>query len=294
MGPVLLAVCVATLSPVRGPTRLGLQRAPVHLTASVERSNPSLLLGPAGFSVPRAAVGLGVNSGLALAGIAKGQRALTPSGLAHAWFLGVLLWATLGSSGWALCVMYLVAGTIVTKVGKAEKESLGIAEGRGGSRGPENVWGSAAAGALCAVGSVLLPQGALTLKVGYVASLATKLSDTFASEIGKAFGKTTYLITSFKQVPRGTEGAVSLEGTLAGVAGSLIIALGGWGLLLCGPLGVVLATISAFVATNCESVIGATLQGKVPWMTNEVVNFINTLIGAVLAMGLRVALFPGM
>jgi uncharacterized membrane protein len=33
----------------------------------------------------------------------------------------------------------------------------------------------------------------------------------------QAYGKTTYLITNLKLVPRGTEGAVSLEGTLAGL-----------------------------------------------------------------------------
>ena len=40
---------------------------------------------------------------------------------------------------------------------------------------------------------------------------------------------------------------------------------------------------AAFVATNLESVIGATLQAKFDWLTNEVVNIINTLIGAVTA-----------
>jgi len=42
--------------------------------------------------------------------------------------------------------------------------------------------------------------------------------------------------------------------------------------------------VSAFVATNVESLIGATLQSKFDWMTNEVVNFINTLIGAIVAV----------
>ncbi|CAN0409503.1 unnamed protein product, partial [Ectocarpus sp. 13 AM-2016] len=39
----------------------------------------------------------------------------------------------------------------------------------------------------------------------------------------QAYGKHTFLITTFKPVPAGTEGAVSLEGTLAGVVGSVII-----------------------------------------------------------------------
>jgi uncharacterized membrane protein len=50
--------------------------------------------------------------------------------------------------------------------------------------------------------------------------------------------------------------------------------------------GIGLCAIAAFVATNIESVIGATLQSRWSWLTNEVVNIINTLIGALLAMGL--------
>jgi uncharacterized membrane protein len=44
-----------------------------------------------------------------------------------------------------------------------------------------------------------------------VASLATKLSDTFASEIGKAYGKTTFLITTLERVEPGTEGLCTTE-----------------------------------------------------------------------------------
>lgn len=68
---------------------------------------------------------------------------------------------------------------------QAKKESLGIAEGRGGARGPENVWGSAATAALCALATLKAPQHAALLRIGFVASLATKLADTFASEVGK-------------------------------------------------------------------------------------------------------------
>lgn len=44
----------------------------------------------------------------------------------------------------------------------------------------------------------------------------------------------------------------------------------------------------SFIATNLESVIGATLQSKYKWLTNEVVNIFNTLIGAIVAMILAV------
>jgi hypothetical protein len=67
-------------------------------------------------------------------------KSLTPEGFAHSFALGTLLWTTLGWRGWSLCVLYLVAGNLVTKVRFAEKEKRGLAEKRGGRRGPENVW----------------------------------------------------------------------------------------------------------------------------------------------------------
>lgn len=123
-------------------------------------------------------------------------------------------------------------------------------------------------------------------RLGYVASLATKLADTFASEIGKAYGKTTFLITTFERVEPGTEGAVSAEGTAAAAVGGFLLSLYGWGMGFMTLPGVAIATVSAFLATNVESLIGATLQDKegLAFMTNEVVNFINTLIGAGLAI----------
>ena len=226
---------------------------------------------------------------------------LTPTGFAHSLALGTMLWTALGYRGWTVCVLYLFLGQLVTKIGFDIKQKMGIAEGRGGRRGPENVWGSALTGTLCAAAAAqaLLLQSSTFLGLsssvwilGYVASLATKLADTFASEIGKAYGKTTFLITTLQSVPRGTEGAISLEGTLASIVGGLLLSV--YAYLVVGLIpsvqGVGVATLAAFLATMVESWIGATLQGKkgLRWMTNEVVNFFNTLIGAIIAMSLGV------
>ena len=122
--------------------------------------------------------------------------------------------------------------------------------------------------------------------LGYIASLATKLADTFASEIGKAYGKTTFLITSFERVEPGTEGAVSLEGTAAAAVGGLMLSLYGWSIGMISTPAIAVSTAAAFIATNIESLLGATLQEKegLEWLSNEAINFINTLIGAALAI----------
>lgn len=151
------------------------------------------------------------------------------------------------------------------------------------------VRGSAATGLACALVTLSPVSNRQLLLLGYVASLATKLADTFASEIGKAYGKTTFLITNLKRVEPGTEGAVSAEGTAAAVLGGFLLSMYGYAVgLIPGLGGVAVSTTAAFVATNAESFLGATLQDKpgLGWITNEVINFLNTLIGAGVAMTL--------
>jgi uncharacterized protein (TIGR00297 family) len=235
-------------------------------------------------------VAVGLNAILLAIAWVVPKKLLTPAGLFHAWALGVLIWGTLGWQGYVVVMFYFLVGSSVTRIGMEQKEAAGIAEKRSGARGPENVWGSALTGALCAIGTLFVaaPYRELLL-LAYVASFATKLSDTCGSEVGKAYGKRTFLITTLQPVARGTEGAVSLEGTLAGIVGSIAIALVGWGVGLIDLTSVVFCAVAAFIGTNLESVIGATLQSKFDWMTNEVVNFFNTLIGAIAAVLLVLA-----
>lgn len=224
------------------------------------------------------------------------KKLLTPAGLLHAWVLGIIIWGTLGWTGYVVILFYFLVGSAVTRLGLAQKEAAGIAEKRSGARGPENVWGSALTGTLCALGAYLSgsPQTASPmaqlLVLGYVASLSTKLADTCASEVGKAYGKRTFLITTLQPVAPGTEGAVSLEGTLAGLVGGAAIATVGWAVGLISPMHILTCVIAAFIATNLESVIGATLQSRYDWLSNEVVNMINTAIGAIAAILLALAL----
>ena len=242
-------------------------------------------------------IALAVNTSLLAIAALLPKKLLTTAGYLHAWFLGVLVWGCLGWPGYTVVMVYFLVGSAVTRIGMAQKEAAGIAEKRAGVRGPENVWGSALTAALCALGVFIGMSGRLSnpwialFGLGYVASFATKLSDTTASEVGKAYGKRTFLITTLRPVPAGTEGAISLEGTLAGILGSALIASIGWVVGLITPYGILLCLVAAFIATNLESVIGATLQDQWPWLTNELVNVINTTIGAITVILLAVT-FP--
>jgi len=52
----------------------------------------------------------------------------------------------------------------------------------------------------------------------------------------------------------------------------------------------VACVLAAFVATNVESVIGAVAQDKFAWLTNEVVNFVMTVVGAAVGIGFALLL----
>ena len=222
----------------------------------------------------------------ALIALAQRLPLLTRAGWIHAGVLGTVLWGTLGWPGWLAVVAYLALGSLVTRLGYRGKLSRGLAEGRGGRRGPENVWGSALVGTVLAMLTPAAPpqaQGLLLL--GFAASFAAKLADTFGSEIGKRWGRHTVLITSLKVVEPGTEGAVSLEGTAASLAGSALMTLVMLGLgLVSGWRSGLLVIAVGLVATLLESLIGATLQRRWLWLSNELVNGLQTLLAAALAM----------
>ncbi|XP_061372935.1 protein VTE6, chloroplastic isoform X1 [Gastrolobium bilobum] len=220
---------------------------------------------------------------------------LSLSGIAAAFLLGTLTWRAFGPSGFLLVATYFIIGTAATKVKMAQKVAQGVAEKRRGRRGPGSVIGSSAAGCVCAFLAIFGVGGeafSQLWRLGFVASFCTKLSDTVSSEIGKAYGKTTYLVTTFKVVPRGTEGAVSVEGTLAGILASIVLAFVG---CLMGEVSsheAIICVLASQFANLGESIIGAALQEKegFKWLNNDAVNIINISLGSIIAVLMQQAL----
>ena len=209
---------------------------------------------------------------------------MTRNGWISAGALGTILWGCIGFLGWISVVIYLILGSLVTKVGFQYKQNIGIAEKRGGRRGPENVWGSAATGVIFAIMIKLNILNQSILEVAFAASFAAKLADTFGSEIGKRFGSNTFLITTLQKVKKGTEGGISLEGTFASLFGSCLMS---YFMLLFGIISTkdhfFIVLISGFIATLAESIIGARYQEKYH-LSNEFVNFIQTTLSSIISI----------
>jgi uncharacterized protein (TIGR00297 family) len=152
-----------------------------------------------------------------------------------------------------------------------------------------SVLGSGSAGMVCALAAMATGNVSM-FQAGFVASFGSKLSDTVSSEIGKGFGKTTYLITSLQRVPPGTEGAVSAEGTAAGVAAALVYATIACLVGQVDALGALICVVAATIANVAESYIGATSQNSVRWLSNDGVNVIQIFIAAAIAVLLQACL----
>jgi len=212
----------------------------------------------------------------ACAALAGGKRVLTAPGIAAAWVLGMVAWGFGGVRLWIVLLVFLAAGTLVTRIGWQRKAALGIAEGDRGRRGFGNV---------VSKGAVVFGAGLLTpfadgglLAVAATAALAGALADTAGSEIGKAFGRRTYLLPTLRPATPGTPGAVSVPGTLATAAGAAAIASLATGVGLLEPRRAVLAGGVGFLAAMLES-------GLPRRVAHDAVNLTLTLVAAGLAAG---------
>lgn len=233
----------------------------------------------------RAAIGLAVNVGVAA--LAMKARSIDLLGGLSAVLIGTAVTAGIGLDGFAVMMAFFVIGSSATKMGYRIKLARGIAQEKGGARGWRNAWANGGVAALLGLlaGIATDDDRAALLVVAYAAAVATAAADTCSSEVGKAYGRRTFLITSFRPVPPGTEGAVSLEGTLGGLAGGMIVGAVGAACGLYGAGTAVLVGVAGLLGSLAESVIGVAAERK-GWMGNDLLNALNTAIGAGLAIAL--------
>jgi uncharacterized protein (TIGR00297 family) len=117
-----------------------------------------------------------------------------------------------------------------------------------------------------------------------LAALAEAAADTVSSEVGQVLGRRPRMITTLREVEAGTDGAVSLIGTLAGVVAAAIVAgVGAWALQ--GGLKVFwIAAAGGIFGLFFDSLLGATLERR-GWLNNDAVNFLSTASAAAFALG---------
>jgi uncharacterized protein (TIGR00297 family) len=224
------------------------------------------------------AIVLATVANLVVAWLGYKTRTVTPTGAVTGAVIGTTIAVTAGWPGWALLLATFLAASISSRLGLRRKTLLGIAEERGGRRGAGNAIANTGFATVAALLSVLTAERDLAL-LAFVTALAAGGSDTIASEIGKAWGRRTWLVTSFRRVVPGTSGAMSLEGTAAGIGGACLLA----GLAIAiglVPRTALLAVVAgATIGSLAESLLGATLEAP-GILNNDMLNFLNTAIAA--------------
>ncbi len=167
---------------------------------------------------------------------------------------------------------------VSTRWGYARKQRLGVAERRRG-RNAVQVIANLGPAMLCALPTTWYPELRDILAVGMAAALAEAAADTVSSEIGQATAHGAYMITDFREVPIGINGAISLEGTISGCVAASVIA---WVSATCGLLDWHWTFVVAFAGIAgmfLDSVMGATWEnaGK---LGNDSVNFVSNVFAA--------------
>jgi uncharacterized protein (TIGR00297 family) len=211
-------------------------------------------------------------------------RTVSLSGAVGGAIVGALIFATGGWAAWVFLFLTFVVASVASRLGLKRKTLLGIAEDRGGRRGAGNAFANCGVATIAAIVAVTTPYAQMAM-LAFVAALTAGGSDTVASEIGKAWGRSTFLVTTFGRVRPGTSGAMSLEGTAAGIVAALALAAVAVVLGLTQGHTVVPIAIAATIGALAESALGATLEGP-GILNNDMLNFINTAIAAAVAMAL--------
>lgn len=211
-------------------------------------------------------------------------RAVDRGGAITGVLLATVLYAYAAWPGLMMLGGLMVIGTAVTRLGYARKDVLGVAEGGGGRRGIGSVVANAGAGVAFAFLAVATPYSE-AFSIAMVAAFATALFDTAATEVGQAFGRHSVLLTTWRAVPEGTPGGVSLMGTLAGLFGATVLAGVGWAMGLVAGAGALAVIFGAFCGSTLESFLGA-MMGKGARSDHHLRNLFNTVVGAGMAWGL--------
>lgn len=225
---------------------------------------------------------VGVNA--AFATVAFLMTSLDRSGCIGAFLVGSITYLFGGYQSFLMLLAFFVLGSAATKLGYGRKAAAGLAQDKGGRRSMKHVLANGGIVPLFAVCAALTNQPRYFF-IGIAGAMATAAADTLGSEIGQLYGRRAFLITNLRPVPRGTDGAVSIEGTLAGAAGSAVVAVAGCALHLYDASGIWIVVVAAFAGTIFESFIGATLESR-GYLTNELTNFLNTVAGASAAIGM--------
>jgi len=205
------------------------------------------------------------------------------SGLFSAALIGIILMvfaAPQGTQWFLIMLSFFILGSVATKYKFEYKKRMGVEQRQSGARGYRNVFanGIVAAAAAVLFGVFQIP----VFIVMYVGCVATAAADTLASEIGVT-GGIPYMIITFKKVPIGTNGGITLTGEFVALLGGFAVSLVALLFNVITPEMMIICSLAGFVGTNIDSFVGATLENR-GFLGNAGTNLLATIGGGIFAV----------
>ncbi|WP_340818371.1 TIGR00297 family protein [Methanolobus sp. WCC4] len=237
-----------------------------------------------GYSVPPQQMLFALIFSIVLGYLAYRTRIADLSALFSAALLGVLIIVFSELFWFILLLTFFILGGGFTKYKYRYKESIGLAQSKGGVRSYENVFSNSTAALVLAVLYGIYPQHAELIIFAYLGTVATATGDTLASEVGTTARAQPIMITTLKPAKPGVDGAVTVLGEIAALLGAMVIGVLPvlFGKLDDALLVISITTAGGFLGTNVDSILGATLQNK-GMLSNSGVNFVATFAGAIIS-----------
>ena len=215
-------------------------------------------------------------------------KTVSKSGLIGGVVVGAIIYLCLGAGGFLILFTFFALGSWSSKHKYQWKTSHGVAQENKGRRGVKHTVAKGGVGLIMAIMALRTDTPGI-FTIAFVAAFATATFDTISSELGQIYGKRPIMITTLKSVPVGTDGAVSVGGTILGILSAAFVGAEAWALHLITLPSILIVVIAALIGTTIESILGATIERR-KWVSNEVVNFINISTGAAVSMLLVKAL----
>jgi uncharacterized protein (TIGR00297 family) len=216
---------------------------------------------------------------LAFAALAYALHGVNRSGAAAGGLACFALFVGIGPGAFATLSALFIMTWLSTRLGYSRKQELGLAERREG-RNASQVLANLAVPAAGALAFGVTGNHIWVLFA--IAALAEAATDTVASEVGQSRQHDARMVTTWRRVPAGTDGGITLSGTMAGLVGGIVVAAFAAATGILPRTEMWIPVVAGFVGMLGDSVLGATVQHR-GWISNQAVNFIGTLAAGALA-----------
>lgn len=220
---------------------------------------------------------------VAFTALARWVRGVSRTGAVAGAVVCFLLYLGAGPGAFLALVSVFALTWITTHLGYQQKQKLGTAEKEEG-RTASQVLANLGVAAVCAGVYAVGARPALLLAIA--AALSEAAADTVSSELGQATSQKTRLITTWEEVSAGTDGGVSVAGTISGIAAAAVVSA------VCALCGLVswrwfgITLTAAVVGMFADSFLGAWLERR-HVLNNDAVNFLSTLLAAAGAVAIQ-------